>query len=235
MPSISELVAFFDASQLVGRTKFCTDPGLISKVTIIGGTRNLNPVAIRSLHPDIILAVKEENQKEQIEELMEEFRVIVFEVKTVLDALQMISAIGKIMNREELASGLVRDIQTGFAKLDFKRKIPVLYLIWDNPAMTIGGDTFIHHMLSIAGFQNVFEGQNRYPLVDLEKDLPEEPKIIILSSEPYPFQEKHLSRFRKYFPKSNILLADGAMFSWYGNRMALFPDFVLNFRRLNGF
>jgi ABC-type Fe3+-hydroxamate transport system substrate-binding protein len=235
VPSISELVAFFDSSQLLGRTKFCTEPLSISGVSTIGGTRNLNSDIIRSLKPDIILAVREENQKDQIEQLMEEFNVIVFEIESVSDALQMIITVGRLMERDDLAKCLIREIQDGFRKLDFNVKIPVLYLIWDSPVMTVGGDTFIHNMLSRAGFRNVFEHRKRYPVVDLETYIEEEPQIILLSSEPYPFQEKHLERFQKRFPHSSVVLADGSFFSWYGNRMTQFPDYVLNIRHLNGF
>jgi ABC-type Fe3+-hydroxamate transport system substrate-binding protein len=235
VPSISELVASFDASQLVGRTRFCTEPAQIGGVAVIGGTKNLNVDTIRSLKPDVILAVKEENSKDQIEKLMEDFRVIVFEIGTMEDAIQMIIDVGGLMQKENLAQDLCRVIRDRFENLVFQVKIPVLYLIWENPVMTIGGDTFIHHMLSMAGFQNVFEDQNRYPVVDLERDLPGEPEIIILSSEPYPFRQKHLDRFRERFPHATVVLADGSLFSWYGSRMAHFPDYVLKFREQCGF
>ncbi len=235
MPSISELVVSFDAGQLVGRTRFCTEPAQIRRVPVVGGTKNLNLDTIRSLKPDVILAVKEENSKDQIEKLMQEFRVIVFEIGTMEDAIQMIIDVGGIMEKENLAKDLCRLIRDRFENLFFQVKIPVLYLIWENPVMTIGGDTFIHDLLSKAGFQNVFDGQNRYPVVDLEKDLPGEPEIIILSSEPYPFRQKHQARFRKRFPHATVVLADGSLFSWYGSRMAQFPDYVLKFREQCGF
>jgi ABC-type Fe3+-hydroxamate transport system substrate-binding protein len=235
VPSISELVVSFDAGQLVGRTRFCTEPAQIRRVPVVGGTKNLNLDTIRSLKPDVILAVKEENSKDQIEKLMQEFRVIVFEIGTMEDAIQMIIDVGGIMEKENLAKDLCRLIRDRFENLFFQVKIPVLYLIWENPVMTIGGDTFIHDLLSKAGLQNVFDGQNRYPVVDLEKDLPGEPEIIILSSEPYPFRQKHQARFRKRFPHATVVLADGSLFSWYGSRMAQFPDYVLKFREQCGF
>jgi ABC-type Fe3+-hydroxamate transport system substrate-binding protein len=235
VPSISELVASFDASQLVGRTRFCTEPAQIGGVAVIGGTKNLNVDTIRSLKPDVILSVKEENSKDQIEKLLEDFRVIVFEIGTMEDAIQMIIDVGGLMQKENLAQDLCRVIRDRFKNLVFQVKIPVLYLIWENPVMTVGGDTFIHHMLLKGGFQNVFEDHKRYPVVDLKKDFAIEPEIILLSSEPYPFKQKHLVRFRERFPHSAVVLADGSLFSWYGSRMAQFPDYVLKFRKLCGF
>lgn len=233
VPSITELVASFNAGQLVGRTRFCTEPQSIAPVTVVGGTKNLNLATIRKLHPDVIFAVREENSKDQIEQLMNEFNVVLFDIETVGDALKMIEIVGSVMKKEDLATDLIYRIRVSFRSLDFNDQIPVLYLIWDNPVMSVGGDTFIHDMLSQAGFRNVLGHQCRYPVVDLDKDLSVEPQIIILSSEPYPFQEKHLARFRQRFPLSTVVLADGAMFSWYGNRMELFPDFITQFRHRN--
>lgn len=235
VPSISELVASFDATQLVGRTRFCTEPHYIKSVAAVGGTKNLDLDTIRSLNPDVVLAVKEENLKDQIEKLMEEFQVIVFEIETFDDAIRMILRVGGLLQKENMANDLIWLIRDRFKNLVFNKKIPVLYLIWENPVMTVGGDTFIHHMLSKAGFQNVYENHKRYPVVDLEKELPGEPRIIILSSEPYPFKEKHLAWFQERFPHSNVVLADGSFFSWYGSRMAQFPDYVLKFREQSGF
>jgi ABC-type Fe3+-hydroxamate transport system substrate-binding protein len=234
VPSITELVSYFDANQLVGRTRFCTEPDFINGVTIVGGTKNLNLNTIRSLEPDIILAVKEENSRIQIEKLMLEFRVMVFDIETIQDAFQMIGQVGNLTQRASLAFDLCKEIKDGFRNLDFGFKIPVLYLIWENPFLTVGGDTFIHNMLLLAGLRNVFHLEKRYPLVDIDKELPEEPKIVILSSEPYSFKEIHIELFQKKFPNSIITLADGSMFSWYGNRMTKFPEYILNFRQFNG-
>lgn len=55
--------------------------------------------------------------------------------------------------------------------------------------MTIGSDTFIHHLLQQLGFDNIFAEHKRYPVIEMQ-DL-DEAEIIMLSSEPYPFQEKH--------------------------------------------
>jgi len=94
-----------------------------------------------------------------------------------------------------------------------------LYLIWRNPWMSVGGDTFISHMLELAGFNNLLKDQYRYPtLTDTElSNL--NPELILLSSEPYPFNEKHIAELQVLCPGSRILLVDGELFSWYGSRM----------------
>lgn len=43
--------------------------------------------------------------------------------------------------------------------------------------------------------------------------------LILLSSNPFPFSEKHKKEFKKYYPKAKIVLVDGEMFSWFGSRL----------------
>ena len=91
--------------------------------------------------------------------------------------------------------------------------------------MTAGGDTFISDMLSMAGFQNIFQQQRRYPQVNLSEIENSGAEIILLSSEPYPFKEKHKKEIQQLLPGKKVLFADGEMFSWYGSRMLLAPEY----------
>ena len=59
----------------------------------------------------------------------------------------------------------------------------------------------------------------RYPEMNIEEIKTLQPKILMLSSEPFPFKEKHIKYFQEKFPSTNIMLVDGEMFSWYGSRM----------------
>ena len=51
-----------------------------------------------------------------------------------------------------------------------------------------------------------------------------DPELVLLSSEPYPFSEKHFAEIEAILPDASLALADGEMFSWYGSRMRLAPD-----------
>ena len=54
----------------------------------------------------------------------------------------------------------------------------------------------------------------------LEKNIElEAPKHIFLSSEPFPFSEKHIEDIQLAVPNALIHLVDGEWFSWYGVRM----------------
>jgi ABC-type Fe3+-hydroxamate transport system substrate-binding protein len=96
--------------------------------------------------------------------------------------------------------------------------IKVAYLIWKNPYMTIGSDTFIHKILEEIGFENIFKDQKRYPEIQME-DLAEV-DIIMLSSEPFPFKEKHIEELKEFYPDKKIMIVDGEAFSWYGTHIA---------------
>jgi hypothetical protein len=80
-------------------------------------------------------------------------------------------------------------------------------------------------MLQHAGFDNVFRNTPRYPSIDLQDLVRENCQQILLSSEPYPFQEKHIAEISAVLPHATIRLVDGEMFSWYGSRLLLAPDY----------
>jgi ABC-type Fe3+-hydroxamate transport system substrate-binding protein len=91
--------------------------------------------------------------------------------------------------------------------------------------MTVGGDTFINNMLRYCGFINVFQDQKRYPSIEIDDLKWKEVDLILLSSEPYPFKEKHIAEIKAILPQAKILLVDGEMFSWYGSRLEKAPQY----------
>ncbi len=220
VPSITELLVDLGLEkQLVGITKFCVHPANLRKEkTIIGGTKNTHLHKINSLAPDLIIANKEENVKEQAEAMQVICPVFTSEVKTIEHALKLVKTIGKITRKETAANHLINSIQDLRKPTSTELK-SVAYIIWKDPLMSIGRDTFIHSMLSEAGFTNVFADQLRYPTLDKQQLLAIKPDIIFLASEPFPFKDQHIKAFEEDFPGSSIRLIDGEMVSWYGSRM----------------
>ena len=100
-----------------------------------------------------------------------------------------------------------------------RNPLPAAYLIWKDPYMTVGGDTFIHDMMQHCGLENIFEKEKRYPVIKLEDLNEKSPQIILLSTEPYPFKEKHINELARQFPSTKIILVNGEMFSWYGSML----------------
>lgn len=221
VPSITETL--FDlgltTEEIIGRTKFCIHPKeIVDKVEIIGGTKNLNIEKIKSLKPDLIIANKEENVKEQVEELMKDFKVLLTNIETLEDNYYLIKQLGHIFNQEEKAQFFNLKTYEAFDIPKSEKKLKAAYLIWKNPYMTIGGDTFISRILEELGYENLFKNQKRYPEVQLE-DL-KEADLIFLSSEPFPFKEKHVDEIQKVCKNQKIMIVDGEAFSWYGSHLA---------------
>ncbi len=227
VPSQTELL--FDLklnSEVVGLTKFCIHPEEWFRTkTRIGGTKQLNIELIRELQPDLIIGNKEENEKSQIEILRKEFPVWMSDISKLDDALQMIREIGIITSTSASAREIVGQIEKNFKSLRKSEKsLRTLYFIWHNPNMCAGAETFIHDMLEKCGLKNA-SPENRYPELSDDDILRLYPELILLSSEPYPFKEKHLEHFRKLLPQTWVKLVDGELFSWYGSRLLQSPSY----------
>lgn len=221
VPSITE--ALFDLglteNEIIGRTKFCIHPeDKIKNVPVIGGTKNINIDKIRAMKPDLILANKEENVKEQVEALMDDFKVLVTNVENIEDNYYLLKTLGNLFNKEERAQQFNLKIYDVLAQAKLSFPVKTAYLIWKNPYMTIGSDTFIHKILSEIGFENIFKDKTRYPQIQME-DLADA-DVIMLSSEPFPFKEKHIEEMKLSYPDKKIMIVDGEAFSWYGTHIA---------------
>lgn len=228
VPSQTELL--FDLGldqQVVGITKFCIHPSeRVSPVAKIGGTKKLNLQKIRELMPDLIIGNKEENDKDQIEELMKEFPVWMSDISILDDALEMISKIGALTGTDAKARLLNSRISEGFKSLEpVKNKLSVAYFIWKNPYMLAGRDTYIDDILQRVGFNNISKA-SRYPQITEEELKGLHPDVIFLSSEPYPFKGVHVKEFQRICPDAVTMVVDGEMFSWYGSRLLLVRDYL---------
>ncbi len=227
VPSQTELLyALGLEDRVVGITKFCIHPETwFRSKTRVGGTKKLDLSKIRALNPDLIIANKEENDRLQIEQLMTEFPVWMSDIQTLDDALEMIACVGSLTQKRDEAEAISHNIQTAFARLSLSQiQRSVAYFIWKSPYMAAGAGTFINEMLVKCGLKNIFE-HSRYPEISAEEIRKAAPALILLSSEPFPFREKHIQEFKTLCPFSDIRVVDGEMFSWYGSRLQQSPAY----------
>lgn len=231
VPSLTELLFDLGLEESVaGRTRFCIHPKEnVEKVPIVGGTKNPRLDKIREIAPDLIIANKEENRKEDIEELQEDFEVLVTDIDSINEALFAIHDIGWTCGKQDEARKLISDIQAEMGRVPDEPAVTTAYFIWRDPWMTVGHDTYIHSVMSHWNMENVYKEKNRYPKTTLYELSLRKPETILLSSEPYPFKEKHIQEISAICPSSNILLVNGEWFSWYGSRM------LHGFRKMNMF
>lgn len=233
VPSQTELLYDLGLDEeVIGITKYCVHPKHWHESKIkIGGTKKLNLEKIWELEPDLIIGNKEENEKGQVQELMKSYPVWMSDIKTIEEALNMIESIGKITGKENKALKIQNDIREQFSH--FKLSIRnlqqplkrVAYFIWRKPYIVAGGNTFIDHMLRVCGLENVFAENMRYPEITPEEIQKANPSLIFLSSEPYPFNKKHIEEIQHICPAAKSTLVDGEMFSWYGSRLLYAPAY----------
>lgn len=233
VPSQTELLYTLGLEEeVVGITKFCIHPKVwLKQKTIIGGTKQFHHERIHQLQPDLIIANKEENSKEDIEKLSSQYPVWLSDIYTLKDALHMIKSVGSLTDREETGLKLAEDIATAFTQLPSFKPLRAAYLIWRKPYMAVASNTFINEMLLNAGFINVFQRLERYPEIRLETLAAQAPDVLLLSSEPYPFNSSHFEEFQDACPNTIIKIVDGELFSWYGSRLLKTPEYIYQLRK----
>ena len=227
VPSQTELLYDLGLEErVVGITKFCIHPAHWRKTkTIVGGTKNFQFDVIKQLRPDLIIGNKEENYFEGIAALQQYAPVWMSDVTEFEDAIRMIKSISSITDCERKGAEIAQKIQKAFDDYKPAKKIKTLYLMWRNPWMGAANKTFIHSMMEKIGLINALDKAERYPELSaaMMKDL--NPSLVLLSTEPFPFVEKHIGEVLEIAPNASVQLVDGEMFSWYGSRMALAPAY----------
>ena len=233
VPSQTELL--FDlglGERVVGITKFCIHPDEWYRTKKrVGGTKDVDFEKVKSVDPDLIIGNKEENDKTNIESLKEIAPIWMSDIFTLEDSLKMMTQLGEILNVQDETTEMVHSIQVNFELFKkqsisfFKQRPTVLYLIWRNPYLAAGKNTFIDDLLSKCGFVNFIE-EERYP--EINRNQENCPDYIFLSSEPYPFKELHIKELQALYPTSIIQLVDGEMFSWYGSRLLKSTNYFMD-------
>ncbi len=227
VPSLSELLCDLGLQEkLVGVTKFCVHPkSLTEDKEIIGGTKNFRFETIAALQPDLIIANKEENTLKSVERLEKIVPVYVSDIATLADLKQAIDQISQLCDCEAQGQKLraqLKDALHSISEIRLMEPVTCAYLIWKDPIMIAGHDTFISEMLGLTGFRNVAadlgERGLRYPKLEMEELRKLQPDIIFLSSEPFPFKDGHTNEIEEATGIKTIMV-DGEPFSWYGSRI----------------
>ncbi len=225
VPSQTELIVDLGLEDsLIGVTKFCVHPKhLRQQKTIVGGTKQVNIDKIKALKPDVILCNKEENAKAMITDLEQIAPVHLSDIYTIDDSLELINSYGKLFDKTLEAKQMVNAIQDKHhcfkTSIEGRSKLKVAYFIWKNPWMVAANHNFIHSMLQLNNFENVFQNLTRYPEIKLSELKEAQLDVILLSSEPFPFKPKDVEALALEFPNTTIKIVDGEAFSWYGSRL----------------
>lgn len=223
VPSQTELLVDLGLRKsIVGITKFCVHPAdLKNEKTIVGGTKKVNYDKIKVLNPDFIICNKEENTEEMVLQLEYIAPVWISDIKTIPESFFMIRRMGEIFKVAEKAAEIISKIEIELSVLhkivQNLRTRKVIYLIWKDPYMAAGKNTFIDALLQVNNFQNIIDSEaSRYPEIG-NKEF-KNADLIFLSTEPYPFKRKDVLKLNAEL-ELEIKLVDGEFFSWYGSRL----------------
>lgn len=232
VPSLTEtLFALGAGAAVAGVTDFCVHPADgVAKLPRVGGTKNPNLAVIRALRPDLVLANKEENRRRDVEALEAAgVPVFVTYARSVREAVEEIRLLGRICASEPRASSLAAEVEDALALATARRvgtpPTNTIALVWRDPFMVVGGDTFAHDLLLCCGARNPFaeSGTSRYPRVDLRALEAAQPEVILLPTEPYAFgardRDELLALDCPAARAGRVHVIEGELLSWYGPRM----------------
>ena len=230
-PSITETVAALGAWDcLVGRTRFCVHPAdRVGSVADVGGTKAPKLDKILAIEPDLVLFNEEENRKEDAEALKASgIRVASFFPSDVPTTAAYIRRLGALLGKPAEGAALAEEL------LELRRAIAqelavesadetrpsCVYLIWRNPWMAAGSGTFISSLIEAGGLLNAVDSEEPYPALSASDIFALDPSVVLLSSEPFPFAEKHRRELASAtgLPASRFVLVDGELLSWHGVR-----------------
>ena len=218
VPSVTELLVQWGlATRLAGRTAFCVEPPWIrASVPSVGGTKNPDVARIIALRPDLVVLERDENTRAAAEALAAAgLRLLVLRVRSLKDCLQAFRDLGDGVGLPE--AGLARAASLKARLKARPRRGPrTLTLIWKDPWMSSGPDTYLGDLVRQAGLTPI--GPDGYPALT-EADLDAlEPRVILLPDEPYRFTARHQAALLRRFPGAEVRRVDGKCLTWYLSR-----------------
>ena len=243
VPSITELLFDLGAGDRVfGRTPFCIHPRAgVANVPRVGGTKTPRLDRIRALEPTHVILNVDENRREDADALAALVpNVVVTHPLGPRDNPALYRLVGGIFADGKATDRLCRAFERAITALESAaRGLPerrVLYLIWRDPWMTVSPDTYVSRTLALVNFLTTTGGDGgdrgrRYPELALTPELLGGVDLVLLSSEPFPFKERHAAEVRALAGARvpTIRLFDGEMASWYGSRAILAMDYLVRF------
>lgn len=201
----------------VGITRFCVRPFRARKeAVLVGGTKDIEWDRLEQLAPDLVIGNVEENSREIAEGCEARGLPIFMQFPRSLDDVVLdLVDLGRLVGADPV--GHIRSIQTARGRVGvWRRPFRYAYLNWRKPWMAAGTDTFISAVLAELGGENVVKG--RYPTLELEQL--GDADVVLLSSEPYPFTNRHRLTVRQRLPHIRAALVDGEACSWHGVGLA---------------
>eukprot|EP01156_Anaeramoeba_ignava_P018864 Anaeramoba_ignava/a93329_8.p1 GENE.a93329_8~~a93329_8.p1 ORF type:complete len:275 (-),score=27.60 a93329_8:156-980(-) len=188
VPSNTELLfAMGFGKEIVGISDYCNYPAETKKLPTIGGLE-VNIEKIISLKPTLVLDMN--NMNKRYEPIFKQLGLnyINVNLKKLEDISHAATQIAKILSAPQKGEKFLKKWQEKKAALDIKvlKNQPKIYFeIWDTPTQAAGPASFIGELISIAGGKNIVSGKSKFPVVNAETIITQNPDVILLS---YPIK-----------------------------------------------
>ncbi len=211
--------------RLVGRTRYCVEPPEVAPIPIVGGTKDICFERVLALAPDLVLANREENRREDVEPLIDAgLNVRVVSPNTVEEGILDFEQLARLLDVE---SDLLTECPLPRPQRTTARRCFVP--IWRDPWISVNDGTYIGDVIRWLGWTNVFGDRPstdeqrrdaRYPRVTTEEIVAAQPEVVLLPDEPYAFGSRHRDWFRELdIPAArdeSIFCVGGRDLCWHG-------------------
>ena len=210
---------------VVGRTAFCVYPPEAAAVPQVGGTKTPDLGRIAALRPDLVLTNAEENRAEDVARLVHLAPVASFYPRRVEHALADLVTLGGLVGRPAVGAAFAAEGRAALAEVRAgARPFRFAYLVWREPWLAVGGDTFVSDVLAQAGGVNVYTDAAGYPTLTPEGLFARAPDLVFLPDEPFPFAARHADALAALSPdpvawRPRLRLVDGSLLAWHGTRL----------------
>ncbi len=187
-PNLTEIVfALGDGNRLAGDTDFCDYPPEALQKPHVGGPVNPNLEEIVSLKPDLVLATKSINRRETVNALDHiGLPVYVTDPHSVEEMIASVEHLGSALGGEKSAAMLGEDLRGRLSDLNHRlagaAPRRVLFVVWTDPLISVGRDTFIADALRRAGGRSVVDTKTEWPHVSLEEIVRLQPEVLVFAS-----------------------------------------------------
>ncbi len=186
IPSATEtLIAIGATRQIVGRTRYDVAPE-VAPLPSVGGGVDASIEAIVGLHPDLVISW-ESDKRQAIRQKLVAAGIPVFILRTqdTTDIFHGLGEIGKLTGHDSAASAVAASVR---ATLDTVRRAAasrpttsVFYVVFNDPPMTAGPQTFIGQLISLAGGRSIFDDtRQNWPNVAIEEIVRRDPDMLIV-------------------------------------------------------
>jgi iron complex transport system substrate-binding protein len=186
-PNLTEtLYALGLGDRLAGDTDYCDTPAQAKTKPHVGAPVNPSIEAIVALHPDLIFATTSINRRDTVDALARlHISVYATDPHTIRGMVDSFGRMADLVGAPEKGAALVAKLDATLdslhARLADLPAVHVLFVVWLDPLITIGQNTFIADALRWAGAESVVLSHQNWPQLNFEEVVRLQPDYIVLA------------------------------------------------------